>query len=103
MICVSVLYAQAPGKRFDHDYYAGKHMPMVQERLQPLGLIRYEIDRGIGGAAPGSSPPFACIGRLYFNTLTEFQQSFARHGDELRNDVPNYTDIQPEIQISQNQ
>ena len=48
MICLSVLYANAAGKRFDHDYYAQKHMPMVLDTLKGNGMTRYEIDRGLG-------------------------------------------------------
>ena len=33
MIKVSVMYANAPGERFDHDYYRDKHMPLVKARI----------------------------------------------------------------------
>jgi uncharacterized protein (TIGR02118 family) len=101
MVCISVLYANASGKKFDHDYYANKHMPMVMDRLKNYGMIRYEIDRGLAGGAPGSEAPFVCIGRLYFSALEEFQQALGTHGPEILKDVPNYTDIQYQMQISQ--
>jgi len=69
MICLSVLYANAADKRFDHDYYARKHMPMVLDTLKAHGMTRYEIDRGISGVEPGSAPAYLCIGRCYFETL----------------------------------
>ena len=72
--------ANTPGKRFDHDYYAKKHMPMVMDRLQNSGMIRYEIDRGLAGGAPGSEGLFVCVGRVYFNTLEEFQQALGSQG-----------------------
>jgi uncharacterized protein (TIGR02118 family) len=101
MVCISVFYPNSPGKRFDHDYYAQTHMPLVMDRLKSLGLIRYEIDTGLAGGAPGSPPPFTCTGRLYFNTLEEFQTALATHGPEILSDVPNYTDIELQIQVSQ--
>jgi uncharacterized protein (TIGR02118 family) len=101
MVCISVFYPNAPGKKFDHDYYAEKHMPLVMDRLKRSGLIRYEIDRGLAGGAPGSSAPFTCIGRLYLNTVEEFQNAIAEHGPEILGDVPNYTDIELQIQVSQ--
>jgi len=101
MVCISVLYANTPGKRFDHDYYAKQHMPMVMDRLKNSGMIRYEIDRGLAGGAPGSEAPFVCIGRLYFNTLEEFQQALGTAGPEILKDIPNYTDIEFQMQISQ--
>jgi uncharacterized protein (TIGR02118 family) len=101
MICVSALYANAPGKRFDHDYYAQKHMPMVLARLNDVGMTRYEIDRGLGGAAPGSPPAYLCIGRLYFETVAGFERGLAKHGPELMADIPNYTDAEIVLQVSE--
>lgn len=101
MVCLSVFYPHAPGKKFDHDYYSQKHMPLVMDRLKSSGLIRYEIDRGLAGGAPGAPAPFTCTGRLYFNTVEEFQKALATYGPEILGDVPNYTDIELQIQISQ--
>jgi uncharacterized protein (TIGR02118 family) len=101
MICLSVLYANAAGKRFDHDYYSHKHMPMVLDKLKGNGMTHYEIDRGLGGIEPGSPPTYLCIGRCYFNTLGGFQQGFAEHGAELAADIPNYTNADVVLQVSE--
>ena len=101
MVCISVLYPNAPGKRFDFEYYFQKHMALVMDRLKSHGLIRYEIDTGLAGGAPGAATPFTCMGRLYFNQLDEFQKGMATYASEILGDVPNYTDIEPQIQISQ--
>ena len=65
MIRVSVIYANEPGKKFDHDYYKNRHMRLVSERLKDAGLIRYEVDKGIAGGAPGAPAPFIGVGHLY--------------------------------------
>jgi uncharacterized protein (TIGR02118 family) len=101
MICVSVFYPHASGKHFDQIYYEQKHRPLVMDRLATHGITRYEIDQGLSGLAPGSEPMFACVGRLYFNTAVEFQQAMSAHGAELQADIPNFTDIQPQFQISE--
>jgi uncharacterized protein (TIGR02118 family) len=101
MVCISVFYPNASGKKFNHEYYAQTHMPLVMNRCKSSGLIRYEIDSGLSGGAPGSSALFICIGRLYFNTVEEFQKAMATHGPEVLGDVPNYTDIEPQFQVSQ--
>lgn len=101
MICVSVLYPHAPGKRFDHAYYEQKHRPLVMDRLAGNGIARYEILQGLSGLGPGSESMFACTGNLYFNTVGDFQQAMATHGAELQADIPNFTDIQPQFQISE--
>jgi uncharacterized protein (TIGR02118 family) len=101
MVCISVFYPYSHGKKFDHEHYAQNHMPMVMDRCKSFGLIRYEIDSGLAGGEPGSPAPFTCVGRLYFNTAAEFQQAMAAHGQEILGDVPNYTDIELQIQVSQ--
>jgi uncharacterized protein (TIGR02118 family) len=93
-----VHYPNGEGKKFDLDYYVRTHMPMAGRLLKPL---RYEVDKGIAGGAPGSAAPFVASCHFYFNTLADFQKSMSAHGQELIADVPNYTNIQPEIQMSE--
>ncbi len=101
MVCVSVFYPYSQGKKFDHKYYAQSHMPMVMDRCKSFGLSRYEIDSGLAGGEPGSLAPFTCVGRLYFDAAEEFEKAMSAHGSEILGDIPNYTDIEPQIQVSQ--
>ena len=98
MIRVAVLYPNGPDARFDHDYYANRHMKMVTERLTPMGLIKSEIDRGIAGEP---AQPYVAICYLLFNSVEEFQKALAVHNDEFTADIPNYTNLAPQIQISE--
>ena len=100
MIRVTVLYPNNKGSKFDLKYYVEKHMALVKARLDQHGLVRIEVDKGIGGA-DRTPAPFVCIGHLYFNSVQEFQKGLEAHGPELISDVPNYTDIEPQIQISE--
>ena len=45
MIKVSVYYPNEEGKKFDIDYYTNKHMALVHEKLDSLGLIRGEVEK----------------------------------------------------------
>lgn len=99
MIRVSVLYPHKDGARFDHDYYANSHLPMVAGKLGST-LVRSGIETGIGTAAPGDPAPFVSIGWLEFNTVEDFGAAFGPHADEIMADIPNYTDIEPIVQIS---
>ena len=101
MFRISVMYPSGKGKKFDLAYYNGKHMPLVESRLKAFRLVRWEVDKGLAGGAPGSNPPFVCSGHLYFNSLDDFQKGMAAHGAELFADVPNYTDIEPQVQVSE--
>ena len=101
MIRISVLYPAGAGKKFDMDYYAKKHMALVQQRLGGFGLVRTEVDRGVAGGAPGAPAPYVAVGHLYFNSAADFQKGMGVHSKEIMADIPNYTNIQPQIQISE--
>src|SRR5216683_2203328 len=62
MVRISVLYPNEPGKRFDHTYYAQKHLPLLMDRLKGYGMLRYEVDKGLagGGASPARFPSSLC-------------------------------------------
>lgn len=100
MIKVSVMYPYAPDARFDHDYYRDTHMPMVK-RLMGDKLLRYTVDKGIGGGTPGSPPLHVAAGHLYCDSVEAFQAGFGPNSEEILGDVPKYTDIQLVIQISE--
>ena len=101
MIKVSVLYPNEDGKKFDMAYYSGKHLPMVHSHLDSMGLLRSEVEDGLSSADPSAPAPFVAIGVLYFNTVEEVHEAFKTHGREIMGDAPNYTDIPPQIQISE--
>jgi uncharacterized protein (TIGR02118 family) len=100
MIKVSVLYPRGEKSRFDMDYYCAKHIPMVINKLG-AALKRTEVDEGMAGGAPNSPAPFVGAAHLYFDSVESFQGAFGPHAKEIMADVPNYTDIQPTMQISQ--
>lgn len=100
MIRVAVLYPNEEGKKFDMDYYLDKHVSLVKNLLNNLGLERVEVDKGIAGLEPDSPPPFVAIGYLYYEDMDAFQKCMTK-ADELMSDMPNFTDIQPQMQISE--
>jgi uncharacterized protein (TIGR02118 family) len=99
MIKVSVLYPNSPGARFDMAYYTTKHMPMVQKKVSTCKGIAAE--QGLGGGAPGSPPTYIAVGHLLFDSVEAFQSGFGPHAPEILADIPNYTNTQPVIQISE--
>ena len=100
MIRMNVLYPGASGARFDHAYYRDKHMPMVAERLGSACLY-YTIDKGMAGGAPGTASPYLAACSFACDSAEHLQQALGRHGKEIMADIPNYTDAQPVIWISQ--
>ena len=100
MIKVSVMYPNTPGARFDHDYYRDKHMPLVKERLGSACLY-YTVDKGLAGGAPGAPAPFVGMCHLYCESAEAFQKAFGANAAEILGDIPNYTDLQPIVQVSE--
>ncbi len=47
MVLVSVMYPSGSGASFDHDYYLQKHVPLVKERWNSMGLEEVRLMRGV--------------------------------------------------------
>ena len=99
MIKVSVLYPNKTDSKFDMNYYLSRHMPMVQQKLGPA-CKSMAVEQGIAGGAPGAPAIYVALGHLYFDSTDSFQTAFTPHASAIMGDIPNYTDIEPIIQIS---
>jgi uncharacterized protein (TIGR02118 family) len=92
---------QTESSTFDLEYRLNKHIPMVLARLSSLGLRRIEVNRGLGGIAPGQPAPLRSpIGYMTYDALEELQAGLAVHGAEVMGGIPNFTNGQPVIQVS---
>jgi len=95
MKCVTVLYPNKDGAKFDFDYYMKKHIPMVS------GLFGQGIDVQKGFSPMGSSVPFVCSARIRIDSVEHFQTVMEQHGRRILADISNYTNIEPIIQIDE--
>jgi uncharacterized protein (TIGR02118 family) len=97
---VTGIYRWREGARFDHDYYGSEHAQLTTRLLVPLGLLRFESDRvsAASGPMPGS---VVAASNAYFGSLAEAQAALSRAGAALAADLPNYTNIRPELHISE--
>jgi uncharacterized protein (TIGR02118 family) len=100
MTKVSVMYSNGENKTFDMDYYCNTHLPMVGNLLGD-SLKGATVEKGLGGAAPGTTAPFACMGNMYFDSVSDFQNAFGPNAEKIMGDLPNFTNIEPVIQISE--
>ena len=99
MITVTFLYPNKPGTRFDADYYIDVHMPLAIRLLGPaLKAVTAEI--GTSAAMPDQPPPFFAMATFSFESVQAFTQAVMPHYMELQSDIPNYTDVEPVVQIS---
>jgi len=100
MAKVSVLYPNGEGKHFDMDYYVDTHIPLV---VQLLGdsLKGAAVEKGLGSAEPGSIAPYAAMGNMYFDSVDDFGKAFGPNAATIMGDLPNFTNIEPIVQISE--
>jgi uncharacterized protein (TIGR02118 family) len=100
MIKLSVMYPNNEGSTFDMAYYCNKHFPMLRQKLG-AALKGVAVEQGLAGPLPGSPPPFLALGHLLFESVEAFQAAFEPHAQAIMADIPNYTNTQPTIQISE--
>lgn len=100
LVKVAILYPNEEGKTFDMDYYSQKHMPMVAG-LFGDALKLLEIDKGISGRTPEEPMPYVAVGYFYFDQLSDYENAFGPNAEKILGDIPNYTNIQPVVQISE--
>ncbi len=99
MIRVTVLYPNNPGSRFDIEYYLNTHVPMAN-KLLGSAIKALTVDIGSGGATPDTPPAFLAIFAITCESVEAFTDAFMPNAGALQGDIPNYTDVEPIIQIS---
>jgi uncharacterized protein (TIGR02118 family) len=100
MIRLSVFYPAGEGRTFDMDYYLKTHIPLFRNRMGSA-IKDIRVEQGVTGPMPGSPAPFMAMVHASFDSAEAFQSAFLPHAAEIQGDVPNYTNIQPVIQISE--
>lgn len=100
MIKVSVMYPNSADVTFDIDYYCNTHLPLVAELLGDA-LKGGAVDHGMAGGAPGEAPAFIAMGHMTLESVEAFQAAFGPHAEQIMGDLPNFTNAQPVIQISE--
>jgi uncharacterized protein (TIGR02118 family) len=97
---LTVLYPAKDGEAFNYDYYFGPHHKLVVSRFKPEGMVSCEFDKGLSDPA-GDKAPYFAIAYLKFKSLEDLQKTLAKHGAEILGDIPNYTKIEPIMQVNE--
>ena len=101
MITVSLLYPAEPGATFDYDYYERVHLPLVARLWADTGFGGSEAMHGVSGA-DGGPPTYLAVALLRFDSLESFTAAVqSEAGAQVLGDVPNYTNVQPIVQVNQ--
>jgi len=99
MIKVSVMYPNRSGVRFDQDYYREKHLPLIARRMG-AALKYYTIDKGLAGGTSKAPPAYVAMCHLLCESLEAYHLGFDPYAKELDEDIRNFTDQTPLVQIS---
>ena len=65
------------------------------------GFRSVSVERGISGAYSGTEPAFIAACYYEFDSYDSFVAAFTPHAGELQGDIPNYTDVEPIIQVNE--
>ncbi|WIX32606.1 EthD family reductase [Salinicola sp. JS01] len=96
MIDVMVAYSNQDDLTFDDRYYLEQHVPMVKNLLGKHGLCYVRVHRGTD-----TSSPYYLIAHLGFDSPEAFETAFDIVGQQLMDDIPNFTDVEPLLQINE--
>jgi len=100
MIKLTVMYPNSADLKFDKEYYTTKHSQLLSELLGDA-IKASDINIGISGASPEQAAPYVLITNLVFESMETFQQSFGPNAEAILADLPNFTNVQPQVQISE--
>jgi len=100
MIRVHVNYPNSDDAQFDMDYYLSKHMPMVAEKCGDA-LKGWTVESGLSGGMGGNPAAYIASGTLEFESVDAFAAAMGPHMPEIMGDIPNYTKIQPVLEIAE--
>ena len=100
MTIVSVTYPKQSGSFFDLDYYLHKHCTLVKTVLTPLGLQDLRLLKG-AELPSGGEPVYAMTALLSFADASTFRAAMTQHSKQILDDIPNFTDMKPTMQINE--
>jgi uncharacterized protein (TIGR02118 family) len=99
MIRVLVLYPREGGTRFDHEYYATKHLDLVKEVMGDT-LKSIEFAKGISDP-DGNPPAFVAMASMLFDSKEAHLEKRAACRARIAADIPKFTDCRPITQIGE--
>ena len=63
-------------------------------------MVSCEFDKGVSDPAGGKAP-YLAIAHIKFPSADALQKALAKHGAEILGDIPNYTRIEPVMQVNE--
>jgi uncharacterized protein (TIGR02118 family) len=92
---LTILYPREDGATFDIDYYRDNHLTLIK-RLYGDSIRRFELIQPVQADGAPPSAWFAVI-NIYIADQETFAAAGAEHGGTLRDDVPNFSSVLPQV------
>ncbi|MEP7247586.1 MAG: EthD family reductase [Gammaproteobacteria bacterium] len=92
--CLTILYPNSEGVRWDVDYYRKGHMPLIMRLYGPKAIKRFELRKGDANMA-GAKPDFIGTVNIYIQDQQAFAEAGKQHGKTLVEDVPHFSSVMP--------
>ena len=100
-LTVTVMYPNTPGSKFDMDYYLSSHFDLVGKLWGPK-LQSVRAVKGMGTPDPDTPAPYQVMAILEVENMDVLHSLIEEHGEEVMGDIPNFTDVSPVVQVSEN-
>lgn len=92
--CLTILYPNQEGVRWDVDYYNAHHMPLIMDLYGEKAIKRFELRKGHSDQA-GAKPPYIGSINIYIADQAAFDAAGQAHTQALVDDVPNFSSVMP--------
>ncbi|HEU4627187.1 MAG TPA: EthD family reductase [Steroidobacteraceae bacterium] len=92
--CLTILYPNSEGVRWDVDYYRTHHMPLIMKLYGEKAIKRFELRKGDKNMA-GAPPDYVGTVNIYIADQKAFEAAGTQHGETLRDDVPHFSSVMP--------
>jgi uncharacterized protein (TIGR02118 family) len=92
--CLTILYPNSEGVRWDVDYYTAHHMPLIMKLYGRKAIKRFELRKGDAGQTGGAPKYIGSIG-IYIQDQKAFEAAGAKHTKTLVDDVPHFSSVMP--------
>ncbi len=92
--CLTILYPNSDGVRWDVEYYRTHHMPLIMSLYGKEAIKRFELRKGATGQT-GGAPGYIGSVNIYINHQDAFDAAGKQHGPTLVKDVPHFSSVMP--------
>ena len=92
--CLTILYPNSEGVRWDVDYYRKGHMPLIMRLYGTKAIKRFELRKG-DASMEGGKPDYIGTVNIYIADAKAFEEAGRQHTQALVDDVPNFSSVPP--------